>query len=183
MTGFCRPSLSTLIKTETEAVPNTSPSLWLAQARASCSELHFDLANLRCCKIPMLLKKIESVVIFVANIDEAAAWYAELFQTEIRRENSQYAFIKTPGGLLGFHPLDSKCPGGPGGTTVYWEVEDLQETIKALEKRGAVLYRGPISTSFGARAAMLLDPFGCTIGLNQSTEQSLHALASDDRAG
>lgn len=131
----------------------------------------------------MLLKKIESVVIFVANIDKAAAWYAELFQTEIRRENSQYAFIKTPGGLLGFHPLDSKCPGGPGGTTVYWEVEDLQEAIKVLEKRGAVLYRGPISTSFGARAAMLLDPFGCTIGLNQSTEQSLHALARDDRAG
>ena len=126
----------------------------------------------------MLLKKIESVVIFVANIDEAAAWYANLFQTEIRHENSQYAFIKTPA-----HPLDSKCPGGVGGTTVYWEVEDLQEAIKALEKRGAVLYRGPISTSFGARAAMLLDPFGCTIGLNQSTEQSLLALASDDRVG
>lgn len=128
----------------------------------------------------MLFKKVESVVLFVADIDQAAAWYAEIFQTEIRRENAQYAFIKAPGCLLGFHPLDSKCPGGAGGTTVYWEVEGLQDAIKTLEQRGASLYRGPISTSFGASAAMLLDPFGCTIGLNQSTVQSLQALAKND---
>ncbi|WP_120967458.1 VOC family protein [Comamonas sp. lk] len=114
----------------------------------------------------MLLKQIESIVFFVSDIEAAAAWYAELFQAEVQHENSQYAFIQAPGCLLGFHPLDSKCPGGVGGTTVYWEVADLDVAIKALESRGAVLYRGPISTSLGARAAMLLDPFGCSIGLN-----------------
>ncbi|WP_417282686.1 VOC family protein [Comamonas sp.] len=114
----------------------------------------------------MLLKQIESIVFFVSDIEAAAAWYAELFQAEVQHENSQYAFIQAAGCLLGFHPLDSKCPGGVGGTTVYWEVADLDVAIKALEHRGAVLYRGPISTSLGARAAMLLDPFGCTIGLN-----------------
>lgn len=39
---------------------------------------------------------------------------------------------------------DSKCPGGVGGTTVYW--------------------------------AMLIDPFGCTIGLNASTPRSRAAI-------
>lgn len=124
----------------------------------------------------MLLNHLDSVVLFVSNIDAAAAWYAKLFETKAHYENPQYAFIKTPTCLIGFHPLDRKCPGGPGGATVYWEVADLQEAIRALEHRGAVLYRGPISTSFGARAAMLLDPFGCTIGLNQSTQQSLQAI-------
>lgn len=124
----------------------------------------------------MLFKRLESVVFFVSDIDAAAAWYAELFETEVQHENAQYAFIKTSDFLLGFHPLDSKCPGGPGGATAYWEVADLQDAIQALELRGAVLYRGPISTSFGARAAMLIDPFGCTIGLNQSNPQSLQAI-------
>ena len=124
----------------------------------------------------MLFQQLESIVFFVSDIDAAASWYADLFQTDIHRENSQYAFIRGPGCLLGFHPLDSKCPGGPGGTTTYWEVADLQGAIKELELRGAVLYRGPITTSFGAKAAMLLDPFGCTLGLNQSTRQSLKAI-------
>lgn len=129
---------------------------------------------------PMLFKQLESVVLFVPDIDIAASWYADLFQTEVQRENAQYAFIQAPGCLLGFHPLDSKCPGGPGGpggTTIYWEVANLPATIRELELKGAVLYRGPITTSFGAKAAILLDPFGCTLGLNQSTPQSLNALA------
>jgi predicted enzyme related to lactoylglutathione lyase len=123
----------------------------------------------------MLLKQIESVVLFVQDIDAAAIWYAELFQTEVQYENHHYAFIRTPGCLIGFHPQDSKCPGGVGGATVYWEVADLQEAIRELEQRGAVLYRGPIVTSLGAVAAMLLDPFGCTIGLNQSHPHSEQA--------
>lgn len=124
----------------------------------------------------MLFKQLESVVFFVPNIEAAASWYADLFQTTVHRENTQYVFIKTPGCLLGFHPLDSKCPGGPGGTTIYWEVASLQEAIEKLELKGAVLYRGPITTSFGAKAAMLIDPFGCTLGLNQSTQQSLKSI-------
>lgn len=73
---------------------------------------------------------------------------------------------------LGFHPADHKCPGGVGGTTVYWEVDSLAEAIAFLVERGAVLYRGPALTAFGAAAAMLEGPFGCSIGLNASTPES-----------
>jgi hypothetical protein len=37
-------------------------------------------------------------------------WYAELFQ-EVQYENHHYAFIRTPGCLIGFHPQDSKVSG------------------------------------------------------------------------
>ena len=124
----------------------------------------------------MLLKQIESVVLFVQDIDAAAIWYAELFQSQVQYENHHYAFIRTSGCLIGFHPQDSKCPGGAGGATVYWEVADLQEAIQELEQRGAVLYRGPIVTSLGAAAAMLLDPFGCTLGLHQAHPHSVQAV-------
>jgi predicted enzyme related to lactoylglutathione lyase len=119
-----------------------------------------------------MLKHIESVVLFVADIGSAAAWYAEIFGTEVGWENPRYAYIRAPGLVIGFHPADSKCPGGVGGTTAYWEVNNLNETINYLVSRGARLHRGPALTSFGAGAAMLIDPFGCSIGLNASTPES-----------
>lgn len=112
-----------------------------------------------------LFKRVESVVLFVADIEAAAAWYAQLFATEVQHENAQYAFVQGPGVLIGFHPADGKCPGGVGGTTVYWEVADLDAAVERLQAQGARLYRGPITTSPGAAAAMLLDPFGCSLGL------------------
>ena len=124
----------------------------------------------------IVLKKIESVVLFVQDIGAASAWYADLLQTSVHYENAMYAFINAPGCLIGFHPLDTKCPGGAGGTTVYWEVEDMTTAVSELELRGAVLYRGPMTTRFGARVAMLVDPFGCTIGINESTPKSLKAI-------
>ena len=128
--------------------------------------------------LPPIFKHVESVVLFVPDIDAAASWYAELFGTTVQHENPKYAFIQAPGLLVGFHPADRKCPGGIGGTSAYWEVERLDEAIKSLVDRGAKLFRGPGTTDFGATIALLIDPFGCTIGLNQSTEQSRRRISN-----
>lgn len=123
-----------------------------------------------------MLKFVESVVFFVTDIHAAARWYAELFNSTVQYENPQFAFVRTPGMTLGFHPADAQCPGGVGGTTVYWEVDDLAAAIAHLQSRGARLHRGPGVTSLGAGAAMLIDPFGCTLGLNASTPASRAAI-------
>lgn len=115
-----------------------------------------------------LFRHIESVVLFVPDIHAAAQWYAALLATEVRYENPQYAYLQAPGLLMGFHPADDKCPGGAGGTTAYWEVVDLHAAVALLLSRGARLHRGPALTGLGAQVAMLLDPFGCTLGLNQA---------------
>jgi predicted enzyme related to lactoylglutathione lyase len=120
-----------------------------------------------------MLKHLESVVLFVHDVGAAARWYAEIFGAEVGWENPQYAFIRTPGPLLAFHPADAKCPGGTGGTTAYWEVDDLEQAVEFLTRRGARLYRGPRMTDFGAGAAMLIDPFGCTLGLNRASARSV----------
>jgi len=119
-----------------------------------------------------MLKHVESIVLFVPNVEAAARWYAEIFSTDVGWENEEYAFVKAPGVVIGFHPADGKCPGGVGGTTVYWEVDSIAEAVCFLVERGATLHRGPAVTSFGAGAAMLKDPFGCTMGLNASTAES-----------
>jgi predicted enzyme related to lactoylglutathione lyase len=70
--------------------------------------------------------------------------------------------------IIGFHPADAKNPGGVHGTTPYWEVADFDSALAALLSRGATLHRGPGATDFGARVALLIDPFGNTVGLNQA---------------
>lgn len=124
------------------------------------------------------LNRVESVVLFVPDVDAAAAWYAALLGTTVRYENPRYAFVQGPDVLVGFHPADAKCPGGIGGTSVYWEVGDLAAAQARLLAHGARLHRGPASTDLGAKVALLVDPFGCTIGLNQSSAASLRAIHS-----
>ena len=119
-----------------------------------------------------MLKHLESVTLFVEDVCLAATWYAEIFGSEVGWENPNFAYVKAPGLVIGFHPADSKCPGGVGGTTAYWEVNNLGQAIEYLVSRGAKLHRGPALTSFGAGAAMLIDPFGCSIGLNASSPES-----------
>jgi len=115
---------------------------------------------------------------FVQDIEAAARWYASVLSVSVEHENPNFAFVHGPGVVLCFHPADEKCPGGVGGTTVYWEVESLEATIAHLESRGAKLHRGPGMTDFGAKVAMLIDPHGCSIGLNQASASSRGLLAA-----
>jgi predicted enzyme related to lactoylglutathione lyase len=116
-----------------------------------------------------MLLQLESVVLFVNDIDAAAAWYAALLGVPVERENPSYAFVRTPHSvIIGFHPADAKNPGGVPGVTPYWEVADFDSALATLLAQGATLHRGPAVTNFGARVALLIDPFGNPLGLNQS---------------
>lgn len=116
-----------------------------------------------------MLLQLESVVLFVNDIDAAAAWYADLLGAPVEHENPRYAFVRARHGvIIGFHPGDAKNPGGVPGTTPYWEVADFDSALATLLARGATLHRGPAVTDFGARVALLIDPFGNTLGLNQA---------------
>jgi hypothetical protein len=89
----------------------------------------------------MLLKQIESVVLFVQDIDAASIWYAELFQTEVQYENHHYAFIRTPGCLIGFHPQDSKCQVESAGRQSIGRWLICRRRYGNLNKRGRFVPR------------------------------------------
>jgi predicted enzyme related to lactoylglutathione lyase len=121
-------------------------------------------------------RHIESVVLFVPDIEAAASWYAALLRSKVEHENPNFSYVRGAGTVIGFHRLDEKCPGGVGATTVYWEVASIAIAVSQLIERGARLHRGPGETSFGAKVALLIDPFGCTIGLNEASVQSRSIL-------
>ncbi len=67
-----------------------------------------------------MLLQLESVVLFVNDIDPASAWYAALLGAPVEHENPRYAFVRAPHGvIIGFQPADAKNPGGVPGTTPY----------------------------------------------------------------
>lgn len=115
-----------------------------------------------------MFKHIESVIFFVADIHAAARWYGELLDVDVKYENADFAYLNGPNIVLGFHPADAQNPGGVGGTTSYWEVDNLDRVRARMEAAGAKLHRGPGVTDLGARVCMLIDPFGNSIGLNQA---------------
>jgi uncharacterized protein len=127
-----------------------------------------------------MLKAIESVVFFVNDIHAAARWYADLFaiaHDRIEYENPNYAFVRAPGSLVGFHPADKKCPGGVGGTTSYWSVDNLDSVRAHMIAKGARLHRGPMKTDLGERVCMLIDPFGNSIGLHEAAAANKRATS------
>jgi uncharacterized protein len=128
------------------------------------------------------IRGIDSVLFFVSDIHAAAQWYASLFDSSIEYENPFYAFVKTPFSTFGFHSADEKCPGGRGGSVTYLEVENVDNTIALLMSKGASLHRGPITTTLGARAAMICDPFGSLLGIiepvGNHTEIAINSLKS-----
>ena len=125
-----------------------------------------------------ILRRIESVVLFVPDIEAAAAWYASVLGVSVEHENSKYAYVRGAGTVIGFHPADGKCPGGVGATSVYWEVASLAKAVESLVAKGARVHRGPGTTSFRAKMALLIDPFGCTIGLNEPSNESKAKLSA-----
>ncbi|RXJ74172.1 glyoxalase [Veronia nyctiphanis] len=115
-----------------------------------------------------MFKKIESTMFFADDIHKAAKWYAELLGSEVEYENPDYAFVRGAEMIFGFHPVDEKNNPGRDGSVTYWEIDDITSAISTLTSMGATLYRGPGKTDLGADVAMLIDPFGNAIGLNQS---------------
>lgn len=113
-----------------------------------------------------MFTQIDSVIFFVADIHAASAWYAEIFGVQVEYETRRFALIKSPSVTIGFQPLDAKSPGGVGGTTVFWQVEDASAAMDALIARGAQRQRGPYVSEDGGSTAIVVDPFGCALGLS-----------------
>lgn len=99
-----------------------------------------------------MLLQLESVVLFVNDIDAAAAWYAALLGVPVDHGNPRDAFVRTPRGVtIGFHPADAKNSDGVPGTAPDWVVADFDAALATLLARRATLHHGPPSQT-SARA-------------------------------
>lgn len=99
------------------------------------------------------------------NLEQACAFYRELFDWEIGEEEVEgYRLVQTAEGSIGGGLMRS-----PEGTfpyvTIYVSVDDLPVTLRRAEELGGKMIVEPMPIPGVGRFAMFQDPDGAMIGI------------------
>ena len=100
---------------------------------------------------------LNQVTVEVSDIPRARAFYLRL-GLRLIVSSDHYARFLCPGGAT-FSIHLSDAPAG-GGTAVYFECEDLDDRVEALQAAGVVFDSGPADQPWLWREAWLRDPDG-----------------------
>src|SRR5579862_3523609 len=114
-----------------------------------------------------MFRRITEVMHFVPNPKEAADWFAQLFETELRfhDDNPEHFYLQVGPQQIWFHLADDKSPCSAGGQAAYWRVDDLDVTLQRALDLGAELHRGPLDRRDGFWMCQVKAPRGSVIGL------------------
>ena len=110
-----------------------------------------------------MLRRVERIVFFVAEVELAVAWYEQILAGQVDRSGLPTVVVGDV--QLGFHPADGKTPQGVGGTVPYCGVDSLDAVAKKFVGGGAAVHRGPLEIEDGRRICQIRDPFGNVFGL------------------
>lgn len=100
---------------------------------------------------------LNQVTVEVSDIPRARAFY-QGFGLELIVSSAHYARLLCPGGAtFSIHLAEAVSPGG---TAVYFECDDLDERVAALEAAGVVFDSDPVDQVWLWREAWLRDPDG-----------------------
>ena len=105
---------------------------------------------------------VKAVVYAVPAVDDAAAWYAQLFG-----EPASNAVLGDAGFSVGVVQLAIDSQARPGSTLALWEVTDIDSAFGRLIALGAAPVTG-IQEIGDARVVIVRDPFGNQLGIVQS---------------
>ena len=122
-----------------------------------------------------MLRGLSTVSFWAADMAAAKKWYSELLGIDpyFERPDSEHpAYIEFRLGdyqhELGI--IDSKyapkgAAAGPGGTVVYWHVDDVAATLEKLTAMGAKEFEPLTNRGVGFITASVVDPFGNILGI------------------
>lgn len=107
------------------------------------------------------------------DVSRGAAFYRALGLRQIVESLPKYARFECPGGTtLSLHL--GEPPPGPTGVVVYFECEDLDARVAALQQRGIEFDADPVDQPWLWREAYLRDPDGNVICLFWAGENRLN---------
>ena len=116
-----------------------------------------------------MLRGFATVSYYAADLDAAAAWYAEVLGIEpyYRRPGYIEFRVGDSGDELGI--IDARYrpegPTEPSGEIIFWAVDDLPGSYARLLELGATPYQPPIERGPGFVTATVVDPFGNLLGV------------------
>jgi predicted enzyme related to lactoylglutathione lyase len=109
-----------------------------------------------------MIHGLRTTVYPVTDLDQAKAWYAQVFGQAPYFDQPFYVGFEIGGFELGLVP-----DGQPGlqGSKVYWGVDDIEAETARIVALGATLPGKIEDVGEGIRVAELHDPFGNVLGL------------------
>ena len=133
-----------------------------------------------------MLRGFATVSYYAADLDAAAAWYAEVLGIEPYFQRPGYIEFRVGdyGHELGIIDANYRPegPDAPGGEIILWHVDDLPGSYERLLALGATSYQPPIERGPGFVTATVVDPFGNLLGIMYN-QHYLDTLASVTGAG
>jgi catechol 2,3-dioxygenase-like lactoylglutathione lyase family enzyme len=108
--------------------------------------------------------KLNQVTVAVTDYDAAVEFYTRLGLAQIVASPPRYARFETPGGeTFSIHLAETVSPA----TTVYFEVEDVDAFVAALD---LPLLHAPVDQDWLWREARLADPSGNVVCIYHAGE-------------
>ncbi|MCT9000233.1 VOC family protein [Chelativorans intermedius] len=118
----------------------------------------------------MQLNAIEVVTLFVDDIQEAKAFYRNVFEPEVVYEDNVSSVLKFAGAMVNLLDVSEApelvepvpvAPSGAGARVLLTiKVDDADAVCTMLKERGVQLLNGPTDRPWGRRTAAFADPSG-----------------------
>ncbi|MDT7790031.1 MAG: hypothetical protein QOF58_8450 [Pseudonocardiales bacterium] len=141
-----------------------------------------------------MLRGMSTVTYYADDVAEARAWYTAFLGVEAYFERN------SPDGTLGYvefrigdyqaelglvqRQFEVTPSDGPGGSILFWAVDDLEATLDRLFELGAKVHDEPRVRGEGFVTASVVDPFGNILGVMTNTHyQSVAEQNRDKRLG
>jgi uncharacterized glyoxalase superfamily protein PhnB len=128
----------------------------------------------------MLGLSFNHAMVYSRNVDAALGFYADLLKFKRLEDlkygdRTVYARLKSPRGntTIALHLLEPGKELHPGGVRLYFEVKELKQFCKRLEKAGVKLTKQPQKMPWGWTHAYLNDPDGHEVSLYWAGEKRL----------
>jgi len=102
---------------------------------------------------------LNQVTVPCTDYEASVRFYKALGMRQIVDSPPRYARFETAGGAtLSIHQTDAAAAGS--GVVIYFEVDDVDETVKRLEENGILFEAPPLDQAWLWREAYLSDPAG-----------------------
>ena len=121
------------------------------------------------------LRGIATISFYAADMAAARKWYTELLGIEpyfVRPLEGPPEYIEYrigdyqhELGIIDRKYLPPGAAAGPGGTVVFWHVDDIEAALERVKAMGAKEYEPLIRREAGFITASVIDPFGNILGL------------------
>ena len=117
-----------------------------------------------------ILRGISTIKFYASNHNEAAEWYTKFWGSVPYFKVVDYEEFCIGGyqqelGIINSTFSPQNINDKPTGATVYWHVDNLQDTFDKLQSLGAKIFQPIADRENGFSTASLVDPFGNILGI------------------